>query len=251
MKGKAPPSVFCSTCRRNQSIRMCGSVATIECGHLLPCSECRDYNIEKVLRCERCCNHIIGDFVKGCSPTCHRNEETNKTSAMCVICDSHLRKEAKCCRASSKIANARHAIRSATFVLVELPPQKEHPTPKDRPCSHFSLCQYCKSSIIKGHRSNTACKNCKSKLLQGTISPPQKRSRVHFCMETGHNPYVPPIKRQHLPSQLHALAELAAQEESSFLPSSVNFPANKATSPPKEVAPAEVYSRIPIHSLLC
>lgn len=162
---------------------------------MIPCSECRDYNIEKVLRCEKCCIEITGTFVGGCSPTCLREEETTKVSALCTICSSHLRKEARCCKNSKELAKCKKIIRNKTIVFVQSPNIINNPTPKDRPCSHYTLCQYCKNAIVKGHRSSTACKTCRLQVVEGTLVPSKKRNRVQFCLDTGLNQYIPPDKK--------------------------------------------------------
>ena len=183
---------------------------------MIPCTECRDYNIEKVLRCEQCCRSVLGYFIEGCSPACPRNEETTKVSALCSICNSHLRKESRCCRYTKTLTACKKLIRAKTVVFVQNPSVVENPTPKDRPCSHYSLCQHCKKAIVKGHRSSTACKDCKLKpIITGNEtqqSSPQKRTKVQFCLETGMNLYVPPTKKPRLESSLDTLANLAKEE---------------------------------------
>ena len=136
------------------------------------CTECRDYNIEKISRCENCCNKILKEFTSGCSTDCLRNEQTVKASALCLLCGNHLRKEARCCKNSSQLKHIKKKLRKHTVVLVQDPALVLNPKVTDRPCSHYTLCQYCKKSIIKGHRSNTACKDCKS-----NVTPNLKRQR--------------------------------------------------------------------------
>ena len=169
--------------------------------------------MEKILRCKECCESVTDRFIEGCCDTCPRNEDTAKVSALCVVCDKPMRKEAKCCRNSDSIRKLKKEIRQRTVVFVQNPYLVENPCSKDRPCSHFSLCQYCKQSIVKGHRTTTACKSCKAKLTDGRISPKKKRSRIQFCMESGINQYTPPPKKQFLPPRQATLYNIVNDTE--------------------------------------
>uniref|UniRef100_A0A7S4ML02 RING-type domain-containing protein n=1 Tax=Vannella robusta TaxID=1487602 RepID=A0A7S4ML02_9EUKA len=236
-----PSAVYCPICSCNRTVTIENQVITVDCGHLIPCTECRDYNIEKVLRCESCCRGITGKWVEGCNESCPRFEETTKVSALCSICSSHLRKEARCCRNTPPMGICKQKIRSKTAVFVQNPKLVKNPTPKDRPCSHFSLCQFCKKSIVKGHRSSTACKSCKSKVAEGSMSPSKKRNRIQFCLETGINQYVPPTKAKCAsPSSLDALAKIAEVESKE----------ESKTDKKDAAVPFADLKRIPVHSLL-
>lgn len=137
-------------------------------------------------------------------------------------------------------------IRARTIVFVQNPSLVKNPSPKDRPCSHYTLCQYCKKSIVKGHRSSTACKSCKLQVVEGTLVPPKKRNRVQFCLDTGMNHYVPPAKRvcTQPPSGLDTLASLAHQET---IKSEYKIKQEKPTNPGWRFGE---FCRIPVHALL-
>lgn len=152
----------CAVCRKESRIIPEKSSLALECGHMIQCTECRDYNLEKLMRCEKCCTEILGFFVGGCSPSCLRHTSTVKASALCAICGSHLRKEARCCRSSDTLKKCKHQLRTTVTVLVQRPTLIKNPSPKDRPCSHYTLCQHCKKNVTKGHRSSTSCKICKN-----------------------------------------------------------------------------------------
>lgn len=152
----------CTFCLQESKVIPEKSSLALQCGHMIQCTECRDYNLEKIMRCEKCCRDILGCFIEGCSENCARNTSTVKASALCAVCGSHLRKEAKCCRGSDSLKETKKLLRSCMTVLVQRPTLIKNPSPKDRPCSHYTLCQYCKTSVIKGHRSSTVCKVCKN-----------------------------------------------------------------------------------------
>lgn len=182
--------LVCSYCKEESNIiSQHNSIVALDCGHMIQCTECRDYNLEKMMRCENCCMKILNEFPPGCGPNCPRNTFTVKASALCAICGSHLRKEARCCKSTSSMKECKKKLRSKITVLVQKPSLIENPTPKDRPCSHYTLCQQCKSSITKGHRSNTTCKVCRnpdSKKRKFTLTtedyyePPAKVPRTLF-----------------------------------------------------------------------
>merc|ERR1712137_510350 len=168
------------------------------------CTECRDYNLEKIMRCQKCCSDILGYFVEGCSSDCPRNVSTVKASALCAVCGSHLRKEAKCCRASDSIKQCKKLLRSSMTVFVQRPALIPSPSQKeDRPCSHYTLCQFCKSNVTKGHRSSTACKICKTvKKKSASVMIPKKDRELS-----------PERKKRCTLSALSALVEVIFDED--------------------------------------
>jgi len=171
--------VCCTVCRKESRIIPEKSSLALKCGHMIQCTECRDYNLEKIMRCQKCCRDILGYFVEGCSPQCPRNIPTVKVSALCAVCGSHLRKEAKCCRSSESIKQCKKLLRSCMTVFVQHPSLISSPTQNDRPCSHYTLCQFCKSNVTKGHRSSTACKVCRSvKKKSASVMIPKKDREV-------------------------------------------------------------------------
>uniref|UniRef100_A0A7S4MFE0 Uncharacterized protein n=1 Tax=Vannella robusta TaxID=1487602 RepID=A0A7S4MFE0_9EUKA len=179
--------VECTVCQCESHVVPEKSSLALECGHMIQCTECRDYNLEKIMRCEKCCKDIIGYFQEGCSPDCPRNTSTVKASALCAVCGSHLRKEAKCCRGSDNLKQCKKQLRACMTVLVQRPTLIDNPTAKDRPCSHYTLCQFCKSSVTKGHRSSTACKRCRTSkkraasLKVDRVEPPVSPRRKKRC----------------------------------------------------------------------
>jgi len=192
--------IECTICFRTCRVIAEKSSLALECGHMIQCTECRDYNLEKILRCENCCSRVLSYFPGGCSTNCPRNTETIKASALCVVCSSHLRKEARCCRQSNIQKQCKKQLRSCMTVLVQRPSLIPNPTPKDRPCSHYTLCQFCQSAITKGHRSSTACKACRKSA---------KRKRSSF-VESTESKEEPPRKKR--ACTLGTLAEIASQE---------------------------------------
>lgn len=167
--------IDCPICCQKQEVIITKKMIKLSCDHMKQCTECRDYNIEKISRCEHCCNKILNEFTSGCSSDCLRNEQTVKASALCLLCGNHLRKEARCCKNSSQLKHIKKKLRKHTVVLVQDSALVLNPRVTDRPCSHYTLCQYCKKSIIKGHRSNTACKECKANV--NVVTPNLKRQR--------------------------------------------------------------------------
>lgn len=156
----------CSMCRNQVQVVVTPAGISTNCQHMIQCNECRDYFVEKLARCERCASDFTTTvFPSGCSEECPRHTHTSKSSALCPMCDSKLRKESKCCKNSADIKRLRATLRNSVSVLVQDPRHWiSHPSTKSRPCSHYNLCQYCQSSIIKGHRSTTSCKSCRGRM---------------------------------------------------------------------------------------
>jgi len=194
------------------------STLTLQCNHMIQCTECRDYNLEKTMRCESCCKEIAGYFPGGCGANCPRNSLTVKASALCAVCGSHLRKEARCCKSSEAMKKCKKKLRSCMTVLVQRPSLVASPSPRDRPCSHYTLCQFCKSSVTKGHRSSTACRVCRN----------TKKRPVSFSNLGGERE--PPCKVDKR-CTLGTLAELAGAYEDDERPDDEGFSSSGADSP--------------------
>ena len=200
---------------------------------MIQCTECRDYNLEKMLRCERCCIEIVGIFPSGCSPNCPRNSTTVKATALCAVCGSHLRKEARCCKSSPLLKECKKKMRRYITVLVQNPSLIKSPTPQDRPCSHYTLCQFCKNSVTKGHRSSTACKLCRT-------SKKRPSNPIEYTE-------APPLKKQCTLGTLAQLAETFEESESASSSKTLESPEREHPHSPRF---GESVGSVPVWALL-
>ena len=133
---------------------------SLSCSHMEQCTECREYQIEKLFRCVNCCNTILNQTQHYCGESCGRREVTIKSTALCCVCKGHLQKECKACKKGATFKIAKKAFKKRLFLLVRSPALLSEQD--NRPCSHYALCKHCNLNVARGHKGNSVCRSCRS-----------------------------------------------------------------------------------------
>jgi len=169
----------CTLCCNTVAVEQHSSCIRTSCKHLEHCTECRDYQIEKIFRCELCSVKLLGFFPDYCSNTCARRSVTRKSSALCSLCNAHLRKECKTCKGTIAFKRFKQSLKGLIYTLVRAPFTVG---PQDfRPCAHYGLCKLCNKNIAKGHKGNSICHACRdSRWILESALLAKKKSR---CFE--------------------------------------------------------------------
>lgn len=154
---KEIPEVMCSECGRLTPLVVTKEVKT-QCKHEEQCPECRDYQIEKCFRCAECCVMLLGHIPPYCCSECSRQKLTQKSSAVCAICETNLQKECKFCKHSAHYKDAKKLLKKKIFVLVQSP---QYVNITQRPCAHYALCKQCKRCVARGHKGKSICLACR------------------------------------------------------------------------------------------
>jgi len=141
---------------------------TSKCEHIEICTECSNYQIEKILRCQSCCQGILGQF-PSCGSKCSRATVTQKSTARCDTCGLALRKRCVSCKKDPAYVAAKQQLKSQVKVYVTAVSSLK--AVDIRPCSHCRVCVSCKNSLTKGHRERGICNSCKSKNNSANTSP--------------------------------------------------------------------------------
>ena len=169
--------VACIFCNNPSTIVEHEGNHRLACKHLEQCTECREYQIEKIFRCPECCKAFLDHVPEHCSETCSRREFTQKSTALCGICNSHLQKECKMCKRSQIFRHVKNSLKKRVFVFVRSPPTVS--AHDNRPCSHYALCKYCNKNIARGHKGNSVCKLCRN---QGSSQTPLAKAQSTFSI---------------------------------------------------------------------
>src|SRR3990167_1441289 len=175
--------VECSVCHKLVTLELIDDVLQTSCGHLEQCRECRDYQIEKIYRCMTCSVNLLNNVNEFCGPNCLRKQFTQKSSALCSVCNSHLQKECKTCKSTNNFKLVKNILKKKVFVLVRA--QNTVTLGDNRPCSHYSICKYCQKNIARGHKGNSVCNNCRStnKNILGNL--PVNQSMTDSTVQNG------------------------------------------------------------------
>merc|ERR1712137_930080 len=159
---QTPLSWPCTTCPQGTTKN------TSKCEHIEICTECSNYQIEKILRCQSCCQGILGQF-PSCGSKCSRATVTQKSTARCDTCGLALRKRCVSCKKDPAYVAAKQQLKSQVKVYVTAVSSLK--AVDIRPCSHCRVCVSCKNSLTKGHRERGICNSCKSKNNSANSSP--------------------------------------------------------------------------------
>ena len=152
---KTPHPLNCHICNQEQHISK--SQTSTECGHLIRCNECTDYQIEKFYRCPQCCKGLLGIFPPPCSSHCSRLQNT--LNALCSTCNCTLTKDCTQCKSSLTFRQTREILRYNLHVFVVSP---EHlPEEFSRPCSHYAPCKICVTRLCKARKKHAICNECR------------------------------------------------------------------------------------------
>uniref|UniRef100_A0A7S4MCU3 Uncharacterized protein n=1 Tax=Vannella robusta TaxID=1487602 RepID=A0A7S4MCU3_9EUKA len=186
------PKITCMECGRKSDLVATKDLKT-QCKHEELCTECRDYQIEKFFRCIGCCETILGFAPPFCCAECQRQRVTQKSSALCTLCDSNLQRECKYCKHSAEYKNVKRLLKKRVFVLVQSP---QFVGITQRPCSHYALCKQCKQRMARGHKGKSLCTSCRQdnaitissftpNIVKSSAPPGDEESSVVNFLQTG------------------------------------------------------------------
>jgi len=143
----------CTKCEPEDALSM-------KCDHIEKCSECTIYQIEKLMRCETCCQQILGFIPPFCGSSCKASRTTYK-STPCNICSGTLRRSCASCKNTDWFKNSKGALKSHVQMYITALDSITM-FPALRPCCHCKFCVRCNTAVSKGHRERNVCLKCKA-----------------------------------------------------------------------------------------
>merc|ERR1712137_356024 len=138
----------------------CAMTPSGKCIHFEGCSECTNYQIEKLLRCQNCCEAMLNQYPPSCSKDCSRKQKTNVPSAKCDLCGNYLKRRCTSCKSNTEYRKAKEEFKTRVRVFI-IALSSVSTNPFKRPCSHCRLCTKCSLTLTKGHRERGICGKCK------------------------------------------------------------------------------------------